>query len=394
MFIQKITNHSPVKYQNTCFIYSKAWFKYKQEKKAPICFLTISLPPRHQSGLNEGTILVMAELSKSLTSGQLSHNIRPFNTYSDLTEVADLIELCFAGSLDRDGKRYLQQMRQFANSTGWLNWIPMAPEWAGSPFIGYVCEENGELIGNVSLVPYHIKRKRNYLIANVAVHPDHRRRGIARNLTMQSIEHARQHNAAGVWLNVRDNNQAAIRLYSELGFAERARRATWHSNHEYPRSQLTSDIKLRPRTSSDWKLQKDWLDQNYPPQYCWHLPINYNLLHPGFRGSFSRLFSTSIVHQFSATQTEQLVGVVAWQKVPSRSSYIWLAQPHKCNLSALKTLLIHVQKQIVTRQLIILEYPAGYADDTIQSTGFSLQQTLIWMELNREGSQDQDLINL
>jgi hypothetical protein len=173
MSIQKITNNSPVKYQNTCFIYSKAWFKYKQEKKAHICFLTISLPPHHQSGLNGGTILTMAELSKSLTSGQLSHNIRPFNTYSDLTAVADLIELCFAGSQDRDGKRYLQQMRDFARSTDWLIRIPMAPEWAGSPCIGYVCEENGELIGNVSLVPYRIKRKCYYMIANVAVHPDH-----------------------------------------------------------------------------------------------------------------------------------------------------------------------------------------------------------------------------
>src|SRR3972149_2661349 len=102
--------------------------------------------------------------------------LRPFDLRRDLLPVADLVELCFAESLDADGRLYIRQMRQAAAGPG------MALGSATS-MSGFVWVEEGSLVGNLSLIPHHYGRRRLYLIANVAVHPDHRRHGIARTLT-------------------------------------------------------------------------------------------------------------------------------------------------------------------------------------------------------------------
>ncbi len=55
-------------------------------------------------------------------------------------------------------------------------------------------------------------------IANVAVHPNHRRRGIARALVNAAIEQGRS--LSRLTLEVRESNAAAIALYQSLGFVK------------------------------------------------------------------------------------------------------------------------------------------------------------------------------
>jgi ribosomal-protein-alanine N-acetyltransferase len=56
------------------------------------------------------------------------------------------------------------------------------------------------------------------LVMNVAVHPDWRRRGIARFLLRLAMRRAARAGARTALLDVRASNRAALALYSSLGF--------------------------------------------------------------------------------------------------------------------------------------------------------------------------------
>src|SRR5215210_3453697 len=145
-------------------------------------------------------------------------HVRPLNVIRDLSTVADLIELCFAPTMDNEGQRYLSDMRRASRDDSFLNWATHLAETTSLPLTGYVWEQDGHIVGNASLIPFRDKGKRVYLIANVAVHPAYRRRKIAQVLTQYAIEHARAEKTTAIWLHVRDDNPAAIKLYTNLGF--------------------------------------------------------------------------------------------------------------------------------------------------------------------------------
>ena len=68
----------------------------------------------------------------------------------------------------------------------------------------------GRIVGNLSLIPFVRRGHVVYLIANVAVHPDYRRRGIARQLTQTALDYLRQRGVSSAWLQVRDDNPVGL----------------------------------------------------------------------------------------------------------------------------------------------------------------------------------------
>ena len=155
--------------------------------------------------------------------------LRSLNILRDLSAVADLIELCFESTLDDEGESYLQQMRRASRDHDFLKWAGKLMDSAAMPLSGFVWEEHGKIIGNASLI-YQFNLGRNIaMIANVATHPDYRRRGIGRALTERAMAAARLRGANEFWLHVRHDNPTAIKIYTDLGFTERARRTTYYS---------------------------------------------------------------------------------------------------------------------------------------------------------------------
>ena len=65
---------------------------------------------------------------------------------------------------------------------------------------------------------------------NVAVHPDHRRQGIALALIRALIEALQARESHSLTLEVRVSNVPAIGLYESLGFQEAGRRRNYYRN--------------------------------------------------------------------------------------------------------------------------------------------------------------------
>jgi [ribosomal protein S18]-alanine N-acetyltransferase len=68
-------------------------------------------------------------------------------------------------------------------------------------------------------------------LLNLAVHPAHRRRGVAGALLTAALAQARTHGAAVVWLEVRPSNAAALALYHSFGFEEIGLRPGYYSDN-------------------------------------------------------------------------------------------------------------------------------------------------------------------
>ena len=89
--------------------------------------------------------------------------------------------------------------------------------------VTWVCEENGVLLGEISLVfnmedpEYTIPHKRAY-VSHLIVKKDCRRQGIGRSLVVHVIERAEQMGLQELSIGVDLDNFAALRLYAKAGF--------------------------------------------------------------------------------------------------------------------------------------------------------------------------------
>jgi ribosomal protein S18 acetylase RimI-like enzyme len=306
-----------------------------------------------------------------------SANLRPFDVRRDLLSVADLVELCFASTLDADGRMYVRQMRQAARGGPLLDLAAASP----GPMSGYVWLEDGKVVGNLSLIPHGYGNRKIMLIANVAVHPEQRRRGIARALTEAALHHLLEKAKEEIWLQVDEGNPAAVTLYRNMGFIERTRRTSWRV---YPQigMVLASAIKtkVRKRFASDWTRQSAWLRATYPRELRWQIPLDPVLLQPGWRGSVERALSTRQVKQWSAEENGELLAVLSWQSSTLDADRFWLAADPDNEAKGIAALMRHVHNTLKPTRKLGLNYPAGRAAQALQAAGFKPARTLIWME--------------
>jgi ribosomal-protein-alanine N-acetyltransferase len=68
-------------------------------------------------------------------------------------------------------------------------------------------------------------------IQTLEVSPEHRRRGIARELLTRLEESAQKAGALTIWLHVDAENAPAIRLYQAHGYAKQGREEHYYARH-------------------------------------------------------------------------------------------------------------------------------------------------------------------
>ncbi len=346
----------------------------------------------------------MASITVPIQATQ-SGKLRPLNIIHDLPQVADLIELCFAATMDDDGQSYLQQMRRAGHDQGFLNWAGKMVDSTSMPLAGFVWEESGKLVGNVSLVYQNHRGRKIAMLANVATHPDYRRRGIGRALTERAMAAARQKGSRDLWLQVRDDNPTAIKIYEDLGFQERARRTTYYSRaggsqpQAKPRldpplpggigvsfENANAGIVIGAPRSRHWQQHYAWLERAHPDELSWYAHWDWKTLAPGMGNWFKRTISGNEGREWGALRDGDLLAVVHWLPLPRSSNSLWPAAPTDGDPLALSLALEAARRDLSYYRRLALEYPAGEMVEAIEAAGFAASRTLLWMHAGATSS--------
>jgi GNAT superfamily N-acetyltransferase len=138
---------------------------------------------------------------------------------------------------------------------------------------GFVWEEQGRIIGNVSIVESSLFGR--YLIANVAVDRAWRRRGIARALMNETMHYLERERAREVLLQVEDGNEPAIWLYRSLGFKALGTMRRWEcsTSRLSPLPPGTGDMaEIRPLARSEWRSAYELDRISLAPNRNWPVP--------------------------------------------------------------------------------------------------------------------------
>ena len=302
------------------------------------------------------------------------------NPVRDLPGVADLVELCFQSTMDRDGKRYLQDMRRSAENASFMQWASRTADTISLPLTGFVWEDGGQIVGNVSLIPYNRRNKRVFLIANVATHPEYRRRGIGRLLTDAAMKQARNKHADEIWLQVREDNPGAITLYEELGFRELFRRTTYHSSSSAPVLPAAQGIQIRSRRVTDWPRQSAWLERLHPQGINWYYSNFWNVFQPGLMNTLGNFLSDINVDHWIVWRGSALLAAASVIYGRDHVDTLWAAASPDDSDEALHALLSRIRSTMSSRRGLLLEYPAHLSENAIQAAGFVVHRTLLWMK--------------
>ena len=293
--------------------------------------------------------------------------LRPVNSRRDMAQVADLIELVFRGDLDPFGLRMVREMRAMgrAGYLGWaLNRLLLPP--AARPQ-GFVWEEDGRVVGNASLLAVNGFPER-WVLANVAVGPGYRRRGIGRQMVEAAIDLAVERGATTLYLQVEPDNPPAQLLYRRLGFEELTTRTAWRRPAgPYPES-TNPRSGIRPRRRGEWVRQWELAAAVFPEGLFWPYPLD-----PGF---FQAATARGRRHWLS-WDGDRLLGSLTIREGSSIRLVI-LASPEAQG---------EIERDLVSfglsitrgRKPIAIDYLAEVAIEPLKEFGFRPERTLTWM---------------
>lgn len=222
----------------------------------------------------------MASITLGRSSGR---GLRPFELRRDLGGVADLLEIAFADELAA-AQRSGQELRLLYSVAPvlWLVGLVVPP--VRHLFEGYVWVEDGRIVGNANI--NRLRGQRDlWLIGNVAVHPNHRRRGIARRLTQAAVELIADKGGRAALLDVRADNAPAYHLYLELGFRRLTTQGEWVIRRPYDLPLQPSPWAVRRLGREDWPLVYDLAERATPSALAALIPLRERDFRRGRWGS-------------------------------------------------------------------------------------------------------------
>ena len=154
--------------------------------------------------------------------GGTANGPRPIDPNRDFPQLAQLLKTVFFNELESGGQRIFESVAASGKP-------PVL--WRLDPFFsrltpGFVWEEDGHIVGNVTLLPTRLPKR--FVVANVAIDANYRRRGIARALMEVAQKATLKRGGNEIRLQVAKDNEGARDLYKSLGYSTLGTVTTWN----------------------------------------------------------------------------------------------------------------------------------------------------------------------
>ncbi len=335
-------------------------------------------------------------VSLSLQDSPAVSGLRPVNLRTDLVPLADLIEIAFADSMDSNGRAAVREMRTLSRLGPGLSVLLGMNDLAQGVGLGYVWIENGRLVGNTSVYPANVPTGSTWIIANVAVHPDYRGHGIARQLVQASLDMIRQRSrtrSATAILQVELRNEIARHLYERLGFVAERTFTQWRrsSSARTPPPFPFSDpsIYITRRRPQDWRGEYALAERVRPANQGgigWLRPLHPRLFHRSLFKSLSDLIGFRSLERLVVQDEQNRLRAVMWVESAFAASSVQLTLLVDPEVQGVydEALINLAARRYSLRSALSIEHPA---DETgisaiLQQYQFYPQRTLIHMHWN------------
>lgn len=305
--------------------------------------------------------------------------LRLTDPYRDMGQIASLIELVFGDRLDRSGRRMVRDMRRMGE-LGWLGWI-VSLIWLPSAarLTGFVWEQDGSVVGNLGLSAVEGAPGR-WVMANIAVHPDFRRRGIGRGLVRAGLEWVQRKGGQTVLLQVDSENQTAQQLYAAEGFRSLTVRVVWRRS---PGRRSTTGFlpsQLRRREAREWGDHFQLAQQVYPEGTVWPYPNTPSLFRPSLLGG---LLGLDRQKHWVWEENRDLIGAISLQHGAQSGTYrvLLIVEPERRGEIEPALLACAFEALPIDAAYLTLDYPAGCCEEVFGEFGFRKERVLTWMQI-------------
>ncbi|MEZ4516343.1 MAG: GNAT family N-acetyltransferase [Chloroflexota bacterium] len=321
-------------------------------------------------------MVITATAGQSVTEG-----IRPVDLGRDIPQVLDLLRLAFGESMDSDERKAFSEA---AIRPDFLWRLDPAASRLGS---GFVWVSNGRIVGNVTLLSTRAQGR--FLVANVAVHPSFRRRGIAVALMRAVEDTVRSRRGQVILLQVVKENDPAIALYRQLGYRQVGNMTTWSATasrlRQIPASVNGNPVpEIRPLPGNLWRHAYD-LDTIYvAPDLNWPEPLPKDAYQQTWLGRVRDFMSGRQREVWMTTgNLNQLNGLASITSEWGRPHVVALRFAAGTTDQLARPLLAKVVRRLayLSRRNVRIEHPEDdtIVNDLLHEANFSAQRTLTHM---------------
>lgn len=317
-------------------------------------------------------------------TSQPEYGLRPIDVRRDIPQVVDLLRQVFGNSLDSDERQAFGDMGPRPD----FMWRLDAA--ASRLSQGYVWVADGRVVGNLTLLP--TKSFGRYLVANVAVNPVYRRRGIARALMDAAAEDVRARQGRVILLQVVKENEGAVRLYETLGYRNLGNLTTWGVTQSRLR-QIPPAIALEhvpdimPLPGREWREAYE-LDTSYlNPDLNWPEPLPPDAYKQTLLRRLSSLFGGQQLEPWVIyAGPDRLAGLGVIESEWSRSHYVKVRVDPRWRGRLERPLLSKLIRRLgyLSRRSVRIDHPDD--DETmnalLKEANFVSHRTLSYMRLD------------